>query len=160
MGRGLPQVLPFAPILHNASHDFERALELAQTLVRMDTVSRHSNLELIHFVRDELLRLGVRSRLTYSADRRKANLFATLGEGKPAGVILSGHTDTVPGTARPGASSRCRPRCATTACTARRGRHEELHRHRAGAGAALSRQPGAVCHPPGAELRRRWAAWA
>lgn len=74
----------------------ERALALAQTLVRMDTVSRNSNLELIHFVRDELLRLGVRSRLTWNADKTKANLFATLGEGKPAGVILSGHTDTVP----------------------------------------------------------------
>jgi len=74
----------------------ERALALAQTLVRMDTVSRNSNLELIHFVRDELLRLGVVSRLTWNADKTKANLFATLGEGKPAGVILSGHTDTVP----------------------------------------------------------------
>jgi len=74
----------------------ERSLALAQTLVRMDTVSRNSNLELIHFVRDELLRLGVRSRLTWNADKTKANLFATLGEGKPAGVILSGHTDTVP----------------------------------------------------------------
>lgn len=74
----------------------ERALALAQTLVRMDTVSRNSNLELIHFVRDELLRLGVSSRLTWNADKTKANLFATLGEGKPAGVILSGHTDTVP----------------------------------------------------------------
>ena len=74
----------------------ERALALAQTLVRMDTVSRNSNLELIHFVRDELLRLGVASRLTWNADKTKANLFATLGEGKPAGVILSGHTDTVP----------------------------------------------------------------
>ncbi|WP_031255753.1 acetylornithine deacetylase [Curvibacter lanceolatus] len=74
----------------------ERALALAQTLVRMDTVSRNSNLELIHFVRDELQRLGVASRLTWNADKTKANLFATLGEGKPAGVILSGHTDTVP----------------------------------------------------------------
>jgi len=73
-----------------------RALELAQTLVRMDTVSAHSNLPLIHFVRDELARLGVKSRLTYNADNTKANLFATLGEGKPAGVVLSGHTDTVP----------------------------------------------------------------
>jgi acetylornithine deacetylase len=73
-----------------------RTLELAQTLVRMDTVSEHSNLALIHFVRDELLRLGVTSRLTYNAERTKANLFATLGEGKPAGLILSGHTDTVP----------------------------------------------------------------
>ncbi|MDP3760780.1 MAG: acetylornithine deacetylase [Ramlibacter sp.] len=73
-----------------------RALEMARTLVRMNTVSAHSNLELIHFARDELARLGVSSRLTYNAQRTKANLFATLGEGKPAGVILSGHTDTVP----------------------------------------------------------------
>ena len=72
------------------------ALEIAQTLVRMNTVSHHSNLELIHFIRDILSRLGVKSRLTYNADKTKANLFATLGEGKPAGVILSGHTDTVP----------------------------------------------------------------
>ena len=72
------------------------ALTLAQTLVRMNTVSANSNLELIHFVRDELLKLGVSSRLTFNADKSKANLFATLGEGKPAGVILSGHTDTVP----------------------------------------------------------------
>ncbi|KQT14347.1 acetylornithine deacetylase [Ramlibacter sp. Leaf400] len=73
-----------------------RALELAQALVRMNTVSANSNLELIHFVRDELARLGVTARLTFNAERTKANLFATLGEGKPAGVILSGHTDTVP----------------------------------------------------------------
>lgn len=73
-----------------------QALELAQTLVRMNTVSHHSNLELIHFIRDHLARLGVTSRLTFNAEKTKANLFATLGEGKPAGVILSGHTDTVP----------------------------------------------------------------
>ncbi len=72
------------------------ALELARTLVRMNTVSRESNLELIHFVRDELSKHGVASTLTYDDTRTKANLFATLGEGKPAGVIVSGHTDTVP----------------------------------------------------------------
>ncbi|MFN3438709.1 MAG: acetylornithine deacetylase [Acidovorax sp.] len=72
------------------------ALELAQALVRMNTVSHNSNLELIHFIRDILAKLGVKSRLTYNAEKTKANLFATLGEGKPAGVILSGHTDTVP----------------------------------------------------------------
>jgi len=73
-----------------------QALEFAQTLVRMNTVSHNSNLELIHFIRDHLARLGVKSRLTYNEDKTKANLFATLGEGKPAGIILSGHTDTVP----------------------------------------------------------------
>jgi acetylornithine deacetylase len=67
-----------------------------RTLVGFNTVSANSNLALIHFIRDELARLGVKSRLSYNADRTKANLFATLGEGKPAGVILSGHTDTVP----------------------------------------------------------------
>ncbi|NMM11406.1 MAG: acetylornithine deacetylase [Polaromonas sp.] len=74
----------------------QRALQLIQTLVRMNTVSHNSNLALIHFVRDELQHLGVASRITTNADKTKANLFATLGEGKSAGVILSGHTDTVP----------------------------------------------------------------
>lgn len=72
------------------------ALQLVETLVRMNTVSHNSNLALIHFVRDELRKLGVASRITTNADKTKANLFATLGEGKPAGIILSGHTDTVP----------------------------------------------------------------
>ncbi len=73
-----------------------RALRLIQTLVQMNTVSHHSNLALIHFVRDELKNFGVASRITINAERTKANLFATLGEGKTAGIILSGHTDTVP----------------------------------------------------------------
>lgn len=80
----------------SATHPSPRALQLIQTLVQMNTVSHNSNLALIHFVRDELQKLGVASRITRNADKTKANLFATLGEGKPAGIILSGHTDTVP----------------------------------------------------------------
>ena len=72
------------------------ALQLIQTLVRMNTVSHQSNLALIDFVQSELRQLGVASRLTFNAAKTKANLFATLGEGKAAGIILSGHTDTVP----------------------------------------------------------------
>ena len=72
------------------------ALEMARALVRFNTVSRESNLALIEFIGDELARHGVASRLTYDDERKKANLFATLGAGKPAGVIVSGHTDTVP----------------------------------------------------------------
>jgi len=73
-----------------------RALEMARALVRMNTVSRESNLELIHHIRDELAGHGIESRLTFDDSGKKANLFATLGVGKPAGVIISGHTDTVP----------------------------------------------------------------
>ena len=73
-----------------------QSLALAQTLVRMNTVSENSNLQLIDLAQSHLAALGVKSRITYNAERTKANLFATLGEGKPAGVIISGHTDTVP----------------------------------------------------------------
>ncbi len=72
------------------------ALAWAQRLVRINTISDQSNLPLIECIADHLRTLHVPVRLTYDADRRKANLFATLGEGKPGGVILSGHTDTVP----------------------------------------------------------------
>jgi acetylornithine deacetylase len=72
------------------------ALAWAQRLVRFNTVSRESNLPLIECIADHLRTLGVPLRLSYDDDRRKANLFATLGLGKPDGVVLSGHTDTVP----------------------------------------------------------------
>lgn len=71
-------------------------LAWAQRLVRFNTVSRESNLPLIECIADHLRTLGMPLRLSYDDNRRKANLFATLGEGKPGGVILSGHTDTVP----------------------------------------------------------------
>jgi acetylornithine deacetylase len=70
--------------------------EWARRLVQMPTVSHQSNLPVIECIADHLRSLGVAPRLTWDADRRKANLFATLGAGKPGGVILSGHTDTVP----------------------------------------------------------------
>ncbi|MBZ8139582.1 acetylornithine deacetylase [Rubrivivax gelatinosus] len=71
-------------------------LAWAQRLVRLDTVSEHSNLELIETIADHLRTLGVPLRLTRDESGRKANLFATLGAPRPGGVILSGHTDTVP----------------------------------------------------------------
>jgi acetylornithine deacetylase len=72
------------------------ALEWAQRLVRLDTRSERSNLALIECIADHLRTLGVPVRLTHDDDRTKANLFATIGQGKPGGVVLSGHTDTVP----------------------------------------------------------------
>jgi acetylornithine deacetylase len=70
--------------------------DLIRQLVSFDTTSRGSNLGLIEWVRDLLKAQGVESRLTYDASGTKANLFATLGGGPRAGVVLSGHTDVVP----------------------------------------------------------------
>jgi len=72
------------------------ALDLVKALIAFDTTSRDSNLALIDCAQSLLEKSGARCRRTPNADKTKANLFATLGEGKPARVILSGHTDTVP----------------------------------------------------------------
>ena len=74
----------------------EVALDFLKTLVEFDTTSRQSNLGLIEFVRDHLQSLGISTRLSYDADSKKANLFATLGDVTGRGIVLCGHTDVVP----------------------------------------------------------------
>lgn len=78
------------------SHPSSDALAMIERLIAFPTVSRDSNLGMIEWIRDYLAGLGVRSRLTYDATGKKANLFATLGGGSKPGLILSGHTDVVP----------------------------------------------------------------
>ena len=70
--------------------------ELLDQLVAFPTVSRDSNLPLIHYVKDYLHERGVESTLVPNDDGTKANLYATIGPHVPGGVVLSGHTDVVP----------------------------------------------------------------
>jgi acetylornithine deacetylase len=69
-------------------------------LIAFPTVSRDSNLGLIEFARDYLAGLGLRPHLVYDVERKKANLFVTLADDadrvRSGGIVLSGHTDTVP----------------------------------------------------------------
>jgi len=69
---------------------------ILRELVAFPTVSRDSNLDLIHYACDMLKARGASTRLTYDDDRRKANLFATFGPEDRQGIVLSGHTDVVP----------------------------------------------------------------
>jgi len=71
-------------------------LAMIERLIGFDTTSRDSNLGLIEWARDYLRAIGIESRLTYDAGRRKANLFATVQKGNKPGIVLSGHTDVVP----------------------------------------------------------------
>jgi acetylornithine deacetylase len=71
-------------------------LDLLGTLVQFDTTSHQSNLELIEFVRAYLTGLGAECQLIADADRRKFNLYATIGPTDRSGLCLSGHTDVVP----------------------------------------------------------------
>ena len=72
------------------------SVEVLRKLIAFPTVSRDSNLDLIHHVRDLLAPYDAAIRLTHDDGRRKANLFATLGPRGDGGVMLSGHTDVVP----------------------------------------------------------------
>jgi acetylornithine deacetylase len=65
-------------------------------LVAFDTTSRNSNLPLLDYVEDYLLKHGVAARRVSRSGERKANLFATIGPDVAGGIILSGHTDCVP----------------------------------------------------------------
>ncbi|MEF8833690.1 MAG: acetylornithine deacetylase [Halofilum sp. (in: g-proteobacteria)] len=72
------------------------AVDLLAELLAFDTTSHRSNLPLIAFVEDWLSRHGVASRRVPDASGEKANLYATIGPSDRPGVMLSGHTDTVP----------------------------------------------------------------
>src|SRR5580700_6357924 len=69
---------------------------MIRRLVGFDTTSRESNLALIDFVRDYLDGYKIASELVFDAERRKANLYATIGAHDRGGVMLSGHSDVVP----------------------------------------------------------------
>lgn len=87
-----------APLTSAAAAPTQATLDILKTLIGFNTISRESNLGLIEWVRDTLERHGATTRLTYDAQRRKANLFATLGDAGPGryGTVFSGHTDVVP----------------------------------------------------------------
>src|SRR5580692_7043005 len=72
-----------------------QSIDSIKRLIAFDTTSRNSNLELIDWAAGRLESAGARLRYDFNADRSKANLFATFGDG-PGGVVLSGHTDVVP----------------------------------------------------------------
>jgi acetylornithine deacetylase len=71
-------------------------VDLLPDLIAFDTTSRNSNLEFIDFVSSMLEPFGIKPELTFDSSGKKANLFATLGEGSQPGIVLSGHTDVVP----------------------------------------------------------------
>lgn len=71
-------------------------LEMIAKFTSYDTTSRNSNLPLINFVGDYLESLDVHVEIIYDETGDKANLLSRIGPEAGGGVILSGHTDTVP----------------------------------------------------------------
>jgi acetylornithine deacetylase len=69
---------------------------LLEKLIRFDTVSRQSNLDLIGWIESHLSGLGAKCTRIPNAQGDKANLWVRFGPDRQGGLVLSGHTDVVP----------------------------------------------------------------
>jgi acetylornithine deacetylase len=76
--------------------DMSDVKEILGKLIAFDTTSRNSNRALIDFIRNHLDRSGIKSEIVPGEEEGKACLFATIGPGDKPGIVVSGHTDTVP----------------------------------------------------------------
>src|SRR5262249_33725952 len=74
----------------------DATLCILERLISFDTESSKSNLALIAFVEEYFKSLGVSYAKLPNAAGDKAALFATIGQSCDGGIVLSGHTDTVP----------------------------------------------------------------
>ncbi|MGH6843209.1 MAG: acetylornithine deacetylase [Methylocella sp.] len=81
---------------HLPDERIDATLGLLERLIGFDTESAKSNLGLVAFVEDYLNSLGVTYVKIPDAAGDKAALFASVGEHRDGGIVLSGHTDVVP----------------------------------------------------------------
>lgn len=65
-------------------------------LIGFPSVSSDTNLPIIHYIADRLEAAGAAVEVMMDPSGHKANLFATLGEARDGGLVLSGHSDVVP----------------------------------------------------------------
>jgi len=79
--------------------------DILERLIAFASVSARSNLDLIHWIRDDLAAFGIAAEVVPAPDGQpKANLWATIGPAAPGGIVLSGHTDVVPVEGQPWSS--------------------------------------------------------
>ncbi|MAU21720.1 MAG: acetylornithine deacetylase [Martelella sp.] len=76
--------------------DLIAARDILADLVAFPSVSSESNLPVIAYIAERLSDCGARVEILTDATGTKANLFATLGDDRPGGLMLSGHSDVVP----------------------------------------------------------------
>ena len=82
---------------------FPETLKILSDLIKFQTVSGTSNLALIEYCEKRLSKVGASSFRTSDDVKKRFNLFSTVnGKGKVngGGIILSGHTDVVPASAK------------------------------------------------------------
>lgn len=82
---------------------FPETLKILSELIKFQTVSGTSNLALIEYCEKKLSKVGASSFRTSDDVKKRFNLFSTVsgkGNVNGGGIILSGHTDVVPASAK------------------------------------------------------------
>jgi acetylornithine deacetylase len=69
---------------------------ILEKLVSFKVFGGDSNLEIVHWIRDYLISVGVEPHLLYNEAKDKALLHCRIGPATDGGVVLSGHMDVVP----------------------------------------------------------------
>ena len=86
---------------------FPETLKILSDLIKFQTVSGTSNVKLIEYCEKKLVQFGATSFKTFDEAKKRVNLFSTISGKKKlngGGIILSGHTDVVPASAKEWAS--------------------------------------------------------
>jgi acetylornithine deacetylase (ArgE) len=76
--------------------DLAAVLHHLRPLIALETTSHRSNRPLIDRVREWLSAAGVESHVLVNDTGDKAGLIASIGPARAGGIVLAGHTDTVP----------------------------------------------------------------
>tara|TARA_B100000700_G_C14918989_1_gene796092 strand:+ start:33 stop:1223 length:1191 start_codon:yes stop_codon:yes gene_type:complete len=86
---------------------FQNTIRILKDLIKFQTVSGKSNIQLIEYCENLLNKSGAVSTKTFNKSKTQANLFSTIkGNGSnEKGIVLSGHTDVVPAIASEWASN-------------------------------------------------------
>ena len=71
-------------------------IEILKTLIAFPTISADSNMKLVNYCSDQLIKVGAEVKIIKNNNGTKANLYANIGPRNIPGVMLSGHTDVVP----------------------------------------------------------------
>ncbi len=82
---------------------FPETLKILSELIKFQTVSGTSNVKLIEYCEKKLSKIGATSFKTFDDAKKRVNLFSTISGKKKlngGGIILSGHTDVVPASAK------------------------------------------------------------
>ena len=74
----------------------QTTLEILDTLIGFPSVSRDSNLDIVAWIEEYLVRHEVRPQRITDKTGAKASILATVGPSDRTGIVLSAHTDVVP----------------------------------------------------------------